>query len=685
MAVTVTSQLTTLSSCESTTGWTVFNISGTMGTLGAIQASDEEMPPREGTYCLGWDQDVENGGYYYGLTSAYRSLQHVYIWAASFTAGTLAVSNPGSGQSGVYIYARDSSGNAGYWHVGGSDTYKGGWKCFTAYLGNAPDTNSGTAPNMGQCTGIGIGFNHAGKSKATHNMFIDFLRVATTPGYGLQVSTTSGSVATWEDIYTNDDSQAIGVCRKEGGVYFLQGGVSFGDGSSLSCEFEDFGQVVVFEDAKVKADHYQLNINSYSSGTHNFTLGTKVGGQGIRGGSIIGLLPWQLNCYSSYIDTYQFYGANIVNASVTFGTRDGTTPENREVVSCSFTQCAIIDSDTTPMQYCNIIEADSIGVYYNQYMTDCNIINCPVGIQYTTAGEYDCNGLKFYGNVYDVQNAGFATFMDSNPTTNYSTGTGLNSSLIHAQTFTADGGDITYVAFYLAGQVGTGTGYVEAYLYDTSGGVPTGSPLVTFSQATHAVVKLIGNSWYTIIGFGIDTAYTTTSSHVYAVAIKSVNHDGSNYLTLGLSSNTAHSGSYYYYSASWTLSGSSDLLFYVGKNDALTLNKTNEANPTTSLPDGTAIVNIRASITLEMVVTDEDGDVVVGAYAYIDDNDTTPFILNTTTNSSGIASTSYVGAAVVGSRWRVRKYGYKPYRQLVDVGSTSISLPVTLIADPQQT
>lgn len=687
MAITISSELTTLDSCEATTGWTAFNISGAVGALAALDDTDEEMPPRQGTYCLGWDCDIENGGYYYGVSSTNYSTSHVYIWASCFTAASLEEQYPTSGQGGVFIYARDSSGNAGYWHVGGNDTYQGGWKCFVAYLGTTPDTNSGTAPNMSQCTGIGLGFNHTAKSKLPHNMFIDFLRVGSS-GSGILVETSSSDVATWQDVADGDDTAAIGICRKVSGVYFLQGPVTFSDGSTTSCEFSDSGQIVVFEDVNVSASHYHLTFDAYSGGTHEYTFGSKVGGQGVRGGSLIGIIPWQLNCDDTNIDVYQFYGVNINNAVVTLGTRDATTPTNREFVSCSFVECGPVNGSTTPIQYCNIIGADTKGAYSNAYLTDCSFINCPVGISYTTDGSFDLDGNEFYGCTYDIENGDLTTFMASNPSSGYTANVSMNQadSYRWAQTFTADGGDITYLSFYVAGIVGSPSGYLEAELYATSGGAPTGSALATFGQVTHAIVKTLGYGWFTIVGFGIDTAYTTTNSTVYAAAIRSVTQDGSNYISLGLSASGAHSGVYYIYNgSSWASQGANDLIFYAGKNDALTISKINGANPTTGLPEGDAIVKIQASLTLSMTVTDENGDEVVGAYAYIDNDDTSPFIMNTTTNASGVAQTSYTGATVSGSRWRVRKYGYKAYKQLVDIGSSDISLPVTLIADPQQT
>ena len=69
MAVVIYSDMTTLDDATSTAGWTVHNRSGAAGTLAAITAASEEVNPREGTTCLGYDLDVENGGYYYGFSS----------------------------------------------------------------------------------------------------------------------------------------------------------------------------------------------------------------------------------------------------------------------------------------------------------------------------------------------------------------------------------------------------------------------------------------------------------------------------------------------------------------------------------------------------------------------------------------------------------------------------------------
>lgn len=98
-----------------------------------------------------------------------------------------------------------------------------------------------------------------------------------------------------------------------------------------------------------------------------------------------------------------------------------------------------------------------------------------------------------------------------------------------------------------------------------------------------------------------------------------------------------------------------------------------------------SLVTFSSSATLTLNVKDESGTAVSGANAYIDNNNETPFIMNTTTNASGIATTAWTSGAVTGATWRVRKYGYKPFKVISDVpASGTKEIPVTLISDPQQ-
>jgi len=117
---------------------------------------------------------------------------------------------------------------------------------------------------------------------------------------------------------------------------------------------------------------------------------------------------------------------------------------------------------------------------------------------------------------------------------------------------------------------------------------------------------------------------------------------------------------------------------------AIAIGYSGGTEPTVENSGAGSETTVSVAVTLKMVVTNEAGGVIVGAYAYIDDNDQTPFILNTTTDVYGEVTTGYTGTAVPGSRWRVRKYGYKQFKQFVDIGSSDITLYVTLVVDPQQ-
>jgi hypothetical protein len=145
---------------------------------------------------------------------------------------------------------------------------------------------------------------------------------------------------------------------------------------------------------------------------------------------------------------------------------------------------------------------------------------------------------------------------------------------------------------------------------------------------------------------------------------------------------TSATGSPFTYS-NLTFSGNTyDVNNTSGSTITVTLSGISDASSYTG-----TLVNFQGSATLSLTVKDEEGDPVGTAYAYIDDDNITPFIMNTTTNATtGIASTAWTGGAVAGATWRVRKYGYKPWRATADVpASGTKDIPVTLITDPQQT
>lgn len=428
MAINVTSQMTTIDDCESTTDWSVHNRSGTMGALAAIDATDEEVPPKEGTYCLTWDCDIENGGYIHALaTTSNYSSKMIYIWIFALNPTGLDTFSAG----GIYIIARDTSGNHGYWYVGGRDTYKGGWKCIVADLSRSPNANDGTAPNLANCDAVGVGFKNTVKSKATHNMFIDFMREADV-GDGITVLTTSGSIATWADVASGDDSISAGVIRKEGGVFFVQGPITFGSTGTDSCQFDDTSQVIIFEDADVIAGHYEIQVLANTTGTIEFILGDITGGRGISGCTFKTATTTtetpDFTFTNTNIDKLQLYGCSFINCGAI---NLPPTATNREVISCNFESCEELDPDTCKLQYCFFIQADTYAVLLDK--TSHNISNCTF-IRGTT------------GYAFRIPSGATGTYASTNNTyTGYAASGSANAAIYNnsggSVTITVSGGD----------------------------------------------------------------------------------------------------------------------------------------------------------------------------------------------------------------------------------------------------
>lgn len=442
MGVTVTDQTTVIDACNDAApvNWNVHAISGAPGVLSSLDATDEEQPPFEGTYCYGFDLDIENGGHYKSFGAIDYSAKIIYFAACVWTAANLEVMAPGGGaQAGVYIIARDSAGNYGYWHVAGSDTYKGGWRVFVASLARAPDTNSGTAPNLVNCDGVGIGFNHKAKSKAAHNCFIDLLREADI-GDGLKIVTDAASVASLADVVAGDGTELI---REAGGVYFTKAPFVCGDTAAGDMEFKETGEILIFEDLDVPAGHYGITVQGNAAGTIKFQSGNKTaGGRGIQGLQIIGNKPFHFTATDSDIDELKIYGTAFVNFSNIYQPPNAA---GREFIDCTYLEGVEVDHDTCVNKYCTFINADDGGTGSGASKIDsashnvsyCTYLNCPNGWHVPSSLTLACAGNMFSGCTYDVENSGddadvvINASAGSNIATHEETGSGTPTTVIN--------------------------------------------------------------------------------------------------------------------------------------------------------------------------------------------------------------------------------------------------------------
>jgi hypothetical protein len=191
---------------------------------------------------------------------------------------------------------------------------------------------------------------------------------------------------------------------------------------------------------------------------------------------------------------------------------------------------------------------------------------------------------------------------------------------------------------------------------------PVGAPVIrdcSFAETTDIDAALLWNE-------SIDIEGCAFISNTLGAAIEMPDHESSpyTYTSLLFSDNT------------------DDVYNSSGNAIEITSAGTPKSDPSSS--EGSS-VSFPTSVQLTMTVYDEAANPIETAYAYIDDDNLTPFILNTTTNVNGVATVSHTGGTALGATWRVRKYGFRPYKQVIDVEGDDISIPVTLITDPQQT
>jgi hypothetical protein len=485
--LTVVNNLTEVDDCDTAGGgsWAVFNLSGTMGGLQDVDATSEDMTVNiEGTQCYGFDCDKESGGYEYPLPATTdMSKQHLYVWISVPTGlgGLEDLVPAGGGQSGVFLTAKDSSGNRGYWHVAGADTWDGAWKCFVAYLGDAPDTHSGTTPNTAQITDVGFGVDHPNaKSKASCNIFFDRVQYGND---GISVHGGSqGSELDFDHIATQDAASAIGIFREYGGVFFANGPVKVGHDSN-DTYFKDTGKTIIFEDAKVSGELYRLEVIEGAGQITEFQLGNLSGTQGIQGVSILaaGGKNWDLLCSGEAVDLFKLYGSTFQNSKWTLLSASG----EKAVLSCSWVDQ--VSGEVYPngidFTYNNIINHVKTGMVVDDYTPDTysyiNFIACPYAMEFRVSGEYDLQNVVFTNCNVDIwNNSGGALTINanqSNPTSTSGENITINNTVSHTVTGVAQNSEVTYVsgegfdATVLHHEETVGAGGETTYQYNYTG------------------------------------------------------------------------------------------------------------------------------------------------------------------------------------------------------------------------
>lgn len=390
MALTVTPNMTDISLCEDTTNWST-GVTNDLYMLEGLYCLGLKVSETESaliTYTFGSSQDMSNG-------------EHVYFWVQiQGIPDTKA-------NGGIRLYAEDSSGNYGYFNVGGSENYPGGWVCYCFKPGASYSSGSGSVITS-SIAKVGVRFKALSKALGNNpNCFWDAVRYGT----GLTLKSGSTDAIDFDDIVTAENNDKYwGIIEKVNGVFFVQGKLVFGDTSTSGVDFIDKSEAVVFKDLPFGDSNFsELQVFGNTTGTTNFVLGESSGGRGVSGCVLkaAGAVKFKFTATDANIDKLQIYGTSFIDSG---DIALPVTAANREIISCNFEACSGIVASTCKMQYCNIVYADDRGVTISSTshnITDCNFITCGHCMNITESGTYTFDNLKFSGSdgssYYDIE------------------------------------------------------------------------------------------------------------------------------------------------------------------------------------------------------------------------------------------------------------------------------------------
>jgi len=385
-----------------------------------------------GTQCVGFVfRGVGDNDSYITVAEDLSGTAHLRFWFMTTAINELNTDANG----GIQVYLSDGA-NTGYWYVGGSTTYPGGW--YNIVVDLSRDVDSGTKPTMTAITTLGIRINQTAAPKNVQNTWIDHIYA----GNGIiSYGDDGGSAYDLDDILAIDQNTTYGwgILRKISGIYYLNGKLIFGDASGTnSCEFADASEIIIFEDRKVNDALYSITVVGNGTGTTNFKLGTKAGTAGVEGCVIKaeGTKKYDVICTDTDVAYFKLYGCTFLDADVI--QLPLYSSGNREMLNCNVEASAQIEASTCTITNLNIITADTRGVLITGetfYMTDSALINCPSGIHINTSGTFNLDAIQFINCVWDIENSSAGNVIINNlPGSNASTYVNTGGGTVTIQT-----------------------------------------------------------------------------------------------------------------------------------------------------------------------------------------------------------------------------------------------------------
>ena len=429
MALVVNPLLTDIDLAESATPWTT----GALDPAKFVQGSNS----------IGWytAKNARNSNGVSGKSIAHAAGDHLYWWNASDVISRAEPQTTGTTTaSGVTIRVTLSDGAYREWHVAGSDTWDGGWRCFVIDLGHTGSqlyASGGTWSTANNITDVDIYIDLSNSGNIRNvpaNQYADAIRVGT----GLQVYNENSTDAAFDignvAAIAEATAQAYGVTTTIDGVTFLQGELVLGDGAGtnhLDCASED--EVIVFSERDggdgygfVADALYKVTLEGNATASdQSVRFGVKVGtgdamtgrnGTIIRAGSSV--VRWQFIANDADLHSLGFYGSTFQGAFLdtsSLGWDGGTAPTTLyEIGGCTFDACGQIDADDAVGRNNVVLNTQAPSttgaLSWLDGTTDweqCLFVNNVRALHVATlTGDMTIVGMEFQGNTFDVEYGG---------------------------------------------------------------------------------------------------------------------------------------------------------------------------------------------------------------------------------------------------------------------------------------
>lgn len=397
MAVSVTSNMTTLHACESSTGWNTAHTA-----YSGFQ--------REGSNCLGAQASQGAMNNWFTIASADYSNRTILAWFLTGNPGTLA-------QGGFRIVVGDGTNRIAF-YVGGSDDMGfrfGPWSCCKLDCSNPPSgyavlAGSRANLNFGATTQVGIGFYYVSKAVGNSpNVFYDVVRSVSNSEPALVIGGgTSGDPGTMAEVAALDDSTTyawgiVGKLVSGSKAYAINFGVHFGNSASSSSYFQDSGlQLYIVGNAGGGMAHasgaVDVGLIGNATGTNSFKLSNSV---------LVNIgRDSDLDFDDTNFNVIEFNTVQFVSFGLTYLPAYNA---NKKVLACTFDECKEITASTCTFDTgCVVRNATGRGLKISSAshnVKNATFVGCVDAIRFDVGGvTYTLDNVKFSGNTYDIEN-----------------------------------------------------------------------------------------------------------------------------------------------------------------------------------------------------------------------------------------------------------------------------------------